>query len=430
MTLVTKLICLVIGTVSGIIVARWLGPYGKGILAIAGAMTGALLQFGNLGIPSSLIYYGSRDPENVPKLAGLNFWIALVLGTLLGLVTYSIVTFNPQWLGKVPFNIFVFALLLVPFQFFNQLYQNLLLAVQRIFTFNIFILIETVLFLVMAVTVVVLLKKGALAIILGQFSIAVLLAWGYYLAVRSFSKIDLIPDFDLLKKLITYGLIFYVNNFLAYLLLRSDLFLVNYFRNTSEAGIYSISATFADMLTLTPQTIGMILFPTLSAARPEERAGYTAKVHRFTVLLMLCLCVISAFIAQPLIVLLYGNAFAAAGPPILWLLPGIFFLSLETIFAMYYASEYLPAFVPISWAVSLALNVGLNIVLIPKIGIIGAAITSSIAYTLVFVVLITQFMRKTKTPLRELFILRRGEFKEIIDGIKSFKPAGKQPDQA
>ncbi|MCD6309658.1 MAG: polysaccharide biosynthesis C-terminal domain-containing protein, partial [Candidatus Eremiobacteraeota bacterium] len=138
----------------------------------------------------------------------------------------------------------------------------------------------------------------------------------------------------------------------------------------------------------------------------------------------------SALIIKPVIVFLYGEAFAGSAPPILWLLPGAFCLGLEILIIRYFFSDKLPIFVPITLGIAMLINVGLNFLLIPWLGIIGAAITSTIAYSLIYIVLLIQFIKKTKTPVSKLFILQPGEFKEIIDNIKGFLPGQKNKKPA
>ena len=63
-TYATRILLIGIGLVSAVIVARLLGPQGRGIYAVAAA-TGALgVQFGNLGLHTSNIYFVARDPQN------------------------------------------------------------------------------------------------------------------------------------------------------------------------------------------------------------------------------------------------------------------------------------------------------------------------------------------------------------------------------
>ena len=72
---------------------------------------------------------------------------------------------------------------------------------------------------------------------------------------------------------------------------------------------------------------------------------------------------------------------AGAATALLWLLPGIFALGVNTIFMNFLAARGMPIIVVISPLAALVLNVLLNLYFIPRFGIDGAAMTSSIAYS-------------------------------------------------
>jgi O-antigen/teichoic acid export membrane protein len=65
-----------------------------------------------------------------------------------------------------------------------------------------------------------------------------------------------------------------------------------------------------------------------------------------------------------------------------WLLPGIGFYAINTVLMNLFASCGMPPIVVYSPLVALVVNVGLNLWLIPAMGFVGAAISSSVAYGL------------------------------------------------
>ena len=65
-----------------------------------------------------------------------------------------------------------------------------------------------------------------------------------------------------------------------------------------------------------------------------------------------------------------------------WLLPGIGCLAINMILMNLFASCGMPRIVVVSPLVALAFNVAANLVVIPRLGFVGAAMTSSVAYAL------------------------------------------------
>ena len=72
----------------------------------------------------------------------------------------------------------------------------------------------------------------------------------------------------------------------------------------------------------------------------------------------------------------------------------------------------LPIAIPVFWLVTVAVSLGLNFALVPTFGARGAALTSTLSYALIFVLVAVYFCLKTgKTP-SEIFLLRSRELRE------------------
>jgi O-antigen/teichoic acid export membrane protein len=95
---------------------------------------------------------------------------------------------------------------------------------------------------------------------------------------------------------------------------------------------------------------------------------------------MTAFAVVVGLAAGPLIRLLFGASFLPAVPALLWLLPGIVMLSVNTIYMNYFASTGMPPVTILAPAAAALFNVGLNLALIPRLGIVGASISSVAAY--------------------------------------------------
>ncbi len=169
------------------------------------------------------------------------------------------------------------------------------------------------------------------------------------------------------------------------LVIRSDILMVNYFLGTEATGIYSISANMADIFYMVPSSIGMILYPQVSAMM-EGGWVYSRQVAKGTAIIMCIFCILAALIIRPFIYFFYGPVFIGAADALLWLLPGIFALSVNMIFMNFMAARGMPLIVVISPFVALLVNVILNLYFIPHFGINGAAMTSSIAYSIMLMI--------------------------------------------
>jgi O-antigen/teichoic acid export membrane protein len=99
-------------------------------------------------------------------------------------------------------------------------------------------------------------------------------------------------------------------------------------------------------------------------------------------------------IAEPTILFLFGSQYQGAILPLKILIPGIFFIAIETILMNYFASKDMPAFAVYTPIIGLAANILMNMYTIPAYGIEGAAAASTIAYALMFLMLAVYYHEK------------------------------------
>jgi O-antigen/teichoic acid export membrane protein len=83
--------------------------------------------------------------------------------------------------------------------------------------------------------------------------------------------------------------------------------------------------------------------------------------------------------------LVFGSAFLPAVPAFIWLMPGSFFLGVETVLVQFLNSLGFPKAIIGAWLVVVTLNIAANLWAIPAYGIVGASVVSTICYFAIFV---------------------------------------------
>ena len=66
----TRISLVIVGFVTSVIIARTLGPEGRGMFAMAVTLGAIGVQFTNLGLHGSNTYYASRDTQLLSPLLG------------------------------------------------------------------------------------------------------------------------------------------------------------------------------------------------------------------------------------------------------------------------------------------------------------------------------------------------------------------------
>jgi O-antigen/teichoic acid export membrane protein len=207
------------------------------------------------------------------------------------------------------------------------------------------------------------------------------------------------PSLSLFRKCLPVGVNAYMIAFFGFLVMRIDLLMVKYMLGTTEAGYYSVSQVLSENAMLLPVVIGLLLFPKLSAMPDKETKQRLAnKAAVATAALMLPVVVVAALVAAPVISLAFGRNFLAAVGPFVWLLPGIYFLSIEIVLVQLLNSEGFPKIIVAAWFSDTLINIGLNLWAIPRYGITGASAVSSACYFLMFVIVLAVIRRRFRVP--------------------------------
>jgi O-antigen/teichoic acid export membrane protein len=405
-----------LGVASSVLTARFLGPGGRGVLATLTAMAGIGLQLGNLGLHASNTFQVSRRPDLLAPIWANSLRTASALGLALAIAALAAGSIVPGILGTIPLPLLLPAALSIPFQLLVLFGLNLLVGMGRTALFNglelafraasVAGLVVTLAWLgkdvrwVLGLNLVLAVgAAAALAMVLGRM-------------VRRSGQRESRGSLTLFRSGIEYGAKAYVAALLAYLIVRSDMLLVNALRGTAEAGIYSIAVQIADLLYLLPMSIGLVLFPRLSRQH-EGDPLFALKIARHNAFLMLLLCGAAAALAGFAIRFLYGPEFQPAVRALWWLLPGIWAYGACNPIATQLASSGMPVSAVIVWIPPLALNVALNLAWIPRWGIDGAAAASSLCYLMVLVLHLALWKRRIRGSVSDALLLKRSDLREM-----------------
>ncbi|MEV7003548.1 polysaccharide biosynthesis C-terminal domain-containing protein [Streptomyces sp. NPDC093982] len=189
------------------------------------------------------------------------------------------------------------------------------------------------------------------------------------------------------------GLRFHTGSVAAYLLLRSDVFLLNALGGSREVGIYTLAVTLSDLSRLAVDVRAQVSLPAQCAKDVGDAAVATARIVRFMLLLGVVSGVVTVAAVSLLILPLYGRAYAEAATVVAWLVPGIVLLAVCRPLSSFLLRMRSSRVVVLPSLIALAVNIGLNVVLIGTWGAVGCAVASTVAYTVLVGFQVTYFSR-------------------------------------
>ena len=392
LTLGNKFGILGLNVAGTIVVARTLGPAGRGAIAVAFSFTLLLVQFGSFGLQSANPYFAAREPSHVPKILGNTLWLTLGLGLLLAAVGVFVEAFFPSLLRGLDWLEVIVVLIGVPAALANQLLQSILLAEGRMVAYNGIEFTMAVATFLGLVVGLVLFSFGVLGAIVLMVSVTIAGTSTFAFVLRHHRPARS-PDLVLMRAMLRYGARIYLATLLAYLVGRVNLLLVNSYLGNVAAGEYSISLAIADGIHLLPTVVAINLFPRVARGEPE---GDTAAAFRSLVLVYGVLCLLTIPLAGPAIKLLYGGRFSEAVTIYYWMVPAIFSYGMISVLAYHFAGRGFPLKALLVWIPGLLLNFAIVFPLLAShSSVTVAALAASLAYTLILALHVRMFAQES-----------------------------------
>ena len=415
-TFATRILMIVNSVAAGIIVAHWLGAEGVGQLAVINVAVATVVQIGSFGLPSANTYFISQDQKTLRSAAINSLLFAMFVGGTLALGLSYVVELQPEWVGFAPARLFRVASVSIPAQLITLIGLNVLLAVGKIREFNLLDLAGQSFVLINALAALILLRGELATLVVMNTTASVLVSFVVvvliWIAARKLAREKWRPDGSLLAQMVRYGIKFHISILAGAIIFRADLLVVNHFRGADEAGVYSVATQFGMLLMLLPGVIATLLFPRITAEQ-DARGETTALVTRYTAFVTF-ICCLAAVPFSFLLPLIYGTEFTEATRLLLILLPGVYLVGLESVLVQHFNALGLPRIIPVYWVVTLAVNVLMVFSFVPRFGAQGAALASTVSYTLIFGLVTWRFLVATGQSFSNVFLLRRSELRQLF----------------
>jgi O-antigen/teichoic acid export membrane protein len=268
--------------------------------------------------------------------------------------------------------------------------QSLLLGVGRMIAYNVADLIvsaASVLALAIGLLVFDFGVTGTLIILLGG---QVASALTFFLLARRGIELTVRFNRILATEMLKYGFRIYVATTLAFLVIRSDILLVNGYLGQREAGVYSVAVALGEALYLLPTVIGLNLFARVARGASDQMS---AEIFRSVFVLYGLVCILSVVLAGPVIRVFYGPQYSESIGLYYWLAPVIFSLGMLTILSHHFAGRGFPLQAMLVWFVGFAVNLVINLIFLKRSGTYIASLSSSIAYTLLLALHVRLFAK-------------------------------------
>lgn len=412
-----------VGIVAGVAQARELGPEGKSVLAYA-VIALSTVAMGMSGFSDAVLMQAGRDRRALGRISAAMLGIVGVVGLPCAAVALVVGLVVPsQW----PL---IGAALAMPFALYAQGARGVLLATGATAAVA-WQGSVTSIFLngaIIAALVFAHIDSGQLLMLwfAGQVAAAAYTAFALKRAVGPRpATLAGVPSINvLMREQAEFGLRTSLATVAGYINLRIDIFLISALLGARMLGIYSLAIGAGELLWNVSLPIVYAALESISGDPFHVAASMTARLMRIVVALQLALGTALFIVGPWLIVTVYGQAFAEAGPVLRILLPGLTVYAVEAFLGYFILVQVRrPLLLFTVQLISAALCTIITLVALPRYGIASAAFATTITYIGVVVFKSLFFKKMTGIGMREQWILRPDDLRPFIAKLKKLTGA-------
>ncbi len=404
-TLSARLALLGVALASSMILARVLGPEGRGLFALVLLLPELARSFALLGFEQSNAVYAGLSPDGRRALV----WQSAATATLLGggiafAGAYYLLQGAPGFpnLLKGPLWLYLLTFAALPLGMLVEYWGAILRGMNRILMLNVVEVATKVGSLALLVIFLLGLHRGVVGAVWANFLGA---AGAVLLLVVLLKQVSVLgrPSFDwpLWKRGASFAIPAHLGTIAAYLNYRVDELIIAALLPPEQLGFYVIAVGLVERLWIVPGSVATALLPHLTNLQ-EHKPELAAIIARHVVLWVGAGCLFVFALADVVVRVLYSSEFSPSVAPLRWLLPGILTLSIGKVLVAELLAREKPRYTIWASGAATVVNIALNLVLVPRMGISGAGLASTISYTLLSFILIWYYLRETRVSWTEL----------------------------
>ncbi|HEX4958869.1 MAG TPA: polysaccharide biosynthesis C-terminal domain-containing protein [Lacibacter sp.] len=220
------------------------------------------------------------------------------------------------------------------------------------------------------------------------------------------------PTKEQRQQLFRYSHLAFFAGLLFYLVTRIDYWFIDYFTHDTVAlGNYIQASRLVQLFQLLPAVLAAGIFPIAASGYVQQMREGILKLSRVIVLLYFVLLSLLAATGQWLFPFLFGSSFSKMYHIFLLLIPGLMALSLLALMAAYFAAVNQVRRNLVISVTGLVMIVVADVLLIPRFGIYGAAVASSIGYLACFIIAYIYFAGDGSISVRDVMVFKKQDIK-------------------
>jgi O-antigen/teichoic acid export membrane protein len=409
---------------TAVVVARVVGPEGKGALALLTGLTAILVSLVGLGIPSGAAVLYGRSPHLRGEMIGTAVGVT-VTSSLLLLLAYvwagpwifggmlsdrDLATLQPFWIALALANVAPAAL--------SAIADVILIAANAMRIYAVRTAAGGLFGLAVTCILTLYLDWGVAGALAGYpagsiLSLVVFGSWWWREGDVRGSRLTV----GCARELLRVGLQQYAIGLFALVAKRIDVFLIASMLTLQDAGFYAAGLVIPQAIVSIPRATMWPLVSSMAAGSggvPET----VARVCRLQVLLMVLIAAGLAVTAPAIVKLLFGDPFAPSVAPLRWALLGVPFTPVTITVNAILTARAEPGRSIVSAAIGTGIQLALTILLIPTWGTSAGALALSANFISTAAVQLV-VARSAGIQFSAMLLPRKQDFADLTRGLRA-----------
>lgn len=406
-----------IGLLTSVILARTLGPEGRGAYAAILTWPNVIAILGILGLNQSVVFWSARKPGEARLIVSTGTALALAILAPVLVVAWLAMPFLLR--AQAPETVAAAGTFVIVYGFANAAWLVAIGALQGLRLFGAWNRIrvgQSVLWLVVLATTVTLVPANpALLSLLFALSFLVSVPWALA-ALGGGAPGPWAPSASLVRPLLRYGILGWTATVPIYLNRRLDQLMMAAFVEPRLLGFYAVASNMSLLISSVISSVANVALPHVaSTADSGARLDSIRRYIRFSVVAgLLCGGVMVA--AIPVVIpIVFGFGFAPSILPALILVPvsvlqGVATVTEDILLGLDRARS-------VAWAegAGVAVTLGGLAWALPRYPLVGAAATLLVTYAVVLLLALRECARHVGGTVRELVVPTRSDWRDALD---------------
>lgn len=411
---VTRIAQFGLSLAASLTLARLLEPAGRGQYAVVMLLPPTLYAVATFGLPSSSTFFSGRG-RSLRSLRRVVLSMALLASAwLIALALLTIPALEHNILRTAPDDLLRLVLVAIPFQFSLSLIGSILFGRQIVRNYNLIVVGQSLGLFAGIIVFVGILGLGVRGAVLSFVLVTAVTSIAAFLELGRATRLDR-PGREPVsyRELLTYGIRLYPSVVTGFFNSRADIFLLSWLLGSdTQVGLYAVAVSLAELTYYVPDSVSSIFFPRVASETREQANATVAAVSRATAIASGAVAIAIVPASLVLFFVLLPHYRDSLGALVI-LLPAVVALSISKVLTGYLTGLGQAAPVSIAASAAVGLNIAFNLVLIPALGIAGAALSSLVSYGAHLAIMLVLSSRVSGIATSEFLLPRRSDVRRL-----------------